>query len=263
MNAYATNMADSSNLYFITDAHLGVGNDTKEREKELCRLLDSIAPDAAKVFFLGDMFDFWFTYRYVVPKGYIRLLGCMAQMADAGIELHYFVGNHDMWMFDYLQDEMDIVMHEDPEVIEYDGKRFLIGHGDGLGHIDRTYDILRWIFRNRCNQRLFSILPEWMTFGIASGWSQKNRSTRMRKRPEILGYQGDDNEGIVLYCKERMLQESFDYCVFGHRHTPLVKEISSSEGRVSTYVNVGDWLMYRNYAVYADGRLELREFCGL
>ena len=172
-------------LYFITDAHLGAGLDSRERERELCRLLDEIAPKVDKVVFLGDMFDFWFTYRHVVPKGYTRLLGRMAQMADAGIELHFFVGNHDMWMFNYLKEEMGIIMHDDPEVMEYDGKRFLVGHGDGLGHLDKTYDILRWIFRNKFNQWLFSLLPAGMTFGIAHGWSRKHRSGRLRKQPDI------------------------------------------------------------------------------
>lgn len=246
-------------LYFITDAHLGAGADTREREKALCRLLDEIAPKAAKVIFLGDMFDFWFTYRYVVPRGYTRLLGRLAQMADAGIEMHFFIGNHDMWLFDYLHEEMGIIMHDDPEVMEYDGKRFLVGHGDGLGHLDRHYDILRWIFRNRCNQWLFSLLPEWMTFGIAQQWSRKHRAGKLEKTPEILDYQGDDQEGIVLYCRERMKQEHIDYCVFGHRHTPLLKEITAPGDLTATYCNVGDWLLHRNYALYADGHLTLHE----
>lgn len=246
-------------LYFITDAHLGAGADTREREKALCRLLDEIAPKAAKVIFLGDMFDFWFTYRYVVPRGYTRLLGRLAQMADAGIEMHFFIGNHDMWLFDYLHEEMGIIMHDDPEVMEYDGKRFLVGHGDGLGHLDRHYDILRWIFRNRCNQWLFSLLPEWMTFGIAQQWSRKHRAGKLEKTPEILDYQGDDQEGIVLYCRERMQQEHIDYCVFGHRHTPLLKEITAPGDLTATYCNVGDWLLHRNYALYADGHLTLHE----
>lgn len=246
-------------LYFITDAHLGAGADTREREKALCHLLDEIAPKAAKVIFLGDMFDFWFTYRYVVPRGYTRLLGRLAQIADAGIEMHFFIGNHDMWLFDYLHEEMGIIMHDDPEVMEYDGKRFLVGHGDGLGHLDRHYDILRWIFRNRCNQWLFSLLPEWMTFGIAQQWSRKHRAGKLEKTPEILDYQGDDQEGIVLYCRERMQQEHIDYCVFGHRHTPLLKEITAPGDLTATYCNVGDWLLHRNYALYADGHLTLHE----
>lgn len=249
----------NNKLYFITDAHLGAGADTLQREKELCQLLERMKEDAAMVIFLGDMFDFWFTYRHVVPKGFTRLFGQMAQLADAGVELHYFIGNHDMWMFHYLEEEMTITMHDDPAVLEYDGKRFLIGHGDGLGHLDHTYDCLRWIFRNRVNQKLFSSLPEWMTFGIASGWSQKKRSTRLRKKPEILEYQGDDREGIVLYCRERMMKEYFDYCVFGHRHTPLVKEIAADNGTATTYVNVGDWLIHRNYAVYSEGQITLHD----
>jgi len=247
----------NNKLYFITDAHLGAGNDTLQREKELCSLLDRMKEDAAMVIILGDMFDFWFTYRHVVPRGYIRFLGQLAQLADDGITIHYFIGNHDMWLFHYLEDEMPITMHSDPDTLEFDGRRFLIGHGDGLGHLDRTYDCLRWIFRNRTNQRLFSILPEWMTFGIASGWSQKKRSTRLKKRPEILEYQGDDREGIVRYCRQRMRDEHFDYCVFGHRHTPLVKEITAENQTTATYVNVGDWLLHRNYAVYHNGKLTL------
>lgn len=249
----------NKSTYFITDAHLGAGADTLQREKELCLLLDRMSQDAARIIFLGDMFDFWFTYRHVVPKGYTRLLGRMAQLADSHIELHYFVGNHDMWMFDYLKDEMNIIMHNDPELMLIDGKHFLIGHGDGLGHLDKTYDCLRWIFRNRINQKLFSLLPEWMTFGIASGWSQKKRSTRLQRKPQVLEYQGDDLEGIVLYCKQQLLLQPIDFCVFGHRHTPLQKQITAANGATATYVNVGDWLLHRNYAVFADGQLTLHD----
>ncbi len=243
-------------LYFITDAHLGADDDSLQREKELCLLLDRMQTDAAMVVFLGDMFDFWFTYKYVVPKGYTRLLGRMAQLSDTGVELHFFVGNHDMWMFDYLKQEMAITMHNEPDTLEFDGKRFLIGHGDGLGHLDKRYDCLRRIFRSPINQRLFSILPEWMTFGLATGWSRNSRKGHIKKNPHIFEYQGDDREGIVIYCRQRLLNEPFDYCVFGHRHTPLVREIVADNGNRSTYVNVGDWLLHRNYAVYSNGTME-------
>ena len=156
-----------------------------------------------------------------------------------------------------LKDEMEITMHNDPTVLEFDGKRFLVGHGDGLGHQDKRYDCLRRIFRSRLNQRLFSILPEWMTFGLATGWSSSSRKSHIKKNPDIFKYQGDDREGIVIYCRERMAKEHFDYCVFGHRHTPLVREITADNGTKSTYVNVGDWLMNRNYAVYSDGTMTL------
>ena len=141
-------------LYFISDAHLGAGDDSLRRETELCTFLDHIKEDAAMVVFLGDMFDFWFTYRHVVPKGHVRLLGRMAALADAGVKLHFFIGNHDMWLFDYLKEEMNAIMHDEPDTLEFDGRRFLVGHGDGLGHLDRRYDLIRRIFRCRLNQRL-------------------------------------------------------------------------------------------------------------
>ena len=246
-------------LYFVTDAHLGAGDDSLQREQELCQLLDRIKEDAAMVVFLGDMFDFWFTYRYVVPKGHVRLLGQMAELADAGVELHFFIGNHDMWLFDYLKDEMNITMHDNPDLLEFDGRRFLVGHGDGLGHLDRRYDLIRRIFRCRLNQRLFSLLPSGLTFGIAHAWSSSSRKGHIKKNPKIFEYQGDDREGIVLYCRERLAQEPFDYCVFGHRHTPLVRDIAAPGGHSSTYVNVGDWLLHRNYAVYSDGTITLHD----
>ena len=244
-------------LYFITDAHLGAGNDSLQREKELCQLLDRMKEDAAMVVLLGDMFDFWFTYRHVVPKGHIRFLGRLAQLADAGVELHFFIGNHDMWLFNYLKEEMAITMHDEPDTLEFDGKRFLVGHGDGLGHLDKHYDFLRRIFRSRLNQRLFSLLPQWMTFGVATGWSSKSRKGHIKKNPDIFKYQGDDREGIVIYCRQRLQKEHFDYCVFGHRHTPLTRQIHSDNGNSSLYVNVGDWILNRNYAVYTDGQLTL------
>ncbi|KWW31592.1 MAG: UDP-2,3-diacylglucosamine hydrolase [bacterium P3] len=242
-------------LYFVTDAHLGAGRDSRERERELCALLDAMKQDAAMVVLLGDMFDFWFSYRHVVPRGYIRLLGKLAELADAGVELHYFVGNHDMWMFDYLEREMCITMHEEPAVLEFGGRRFLMGHGDGLGHLDRRYDLLRLMFRNKMNQWLFSCLPEWMTFGIALRWID---SSKQKHRREDLCYKGEEGEGIVRYCKERMAQEDIDFCVFGHRHTPLQVTLSTRcHGHEVQYVNVGDWFTHRSYACFDGSRLEL------
>lgn len=247
-------------LYFVTDAHLGAGSDSPQRERELCALLDQAKQDADKVFFLGDIFDFWFTYKYVVPRGHVRLLGKMAELADCGVELHFFAGNHDMWLFDYLEHEVGCVMHDEPFVLAYDGRRFLLGHGDGLGHLDRKYDLLRHVFRSRLNQRLFALVNPGLTFGIARGWSGLSRKSHLKKNPDIFKYQGDDREGIVVYIKQRMAEETFDFCLFGHRHTPLVRPIVVSDQRSTTYVNVGNWLMHRNYAVYSEGKLELREF---
>lgn len=245
-------------LYFITDAHLGAGADSRTREQELCTLLDRIKSDAGMVVFLGDMFDFWFSYRHVVPKGHVRFLGKLAEFSDAGIELHYFIGNHDMWIFHYLEEEMNVIMHDDPCILTFGDKRFLCGHGDGLGHLDRRYDFLRHVFRSRVNQSIFSILPEWMTFGVATGWSRQSRKGHIKKDPRIFEYQGDDREGIVIYCRQHLAVEAFDYCVFGHRHTPLTRTITSLDGSKSVlYVNVGDWLMHRNYAVFDGQSLQL------
>lgn len=231
-------------VYFISDAHLGSGADSRERERQLCRFLDSISDKCCMLFLLGDMFDFWFTYRHLVPRGSVRLLGKLAELADSGVELHFFIGNHDMWMFDYLEKELGAVMHDDPETFVIDGRRFLIGHGDGLGHLDKGFDFMRRIFRSRFNQRLFAALPSAWTFPIANRWSDSNK--RLHARQDTLRYLGDDREGIVLYCRERLQHEHFDYCVFGHRHTPLVMPLGPS-----LYVNTGDWLLNRNYAVYS------------
>ena len=248
------------NTYFISDAHLGSGADSLQREQQLCRFLDNIKDDCKTLFLLGDMFDFWFTYRFTVPRGHVRLLGKLAELADSGVELHFFLGNHDMWMFDYLEKEMGAIMHDEPEVFMIDGKRFLIGHGDGLGHLDKKFDLLRKVFRSRFNQRLFALLPASWTFPIAFRWSDSNKL--MHAKQDCLHYLGDDREGIVLYCKERLKSEHFDYCVFGHRHTPLTRELQTPDSEPRTlYVNTGDWLFNRNYAVYTPGgTLELCNF---
>ncbi|MBQ0016704.1 MAG: UDP-2,3-diacylglucosamine diphosphatase [Bacteroidales bacterium] len=233
-------------MYFISDAHLGVGNDSLKRERELCNLLDQIKDDAHIVVFLGDMFDFWFSYKYVVPRGCIRLLGKMSELADHGVELHYFIGNHDMWIFDYLASEMPIKMYEEPCIIRYDNKQFLCGHGDGLGHLDKKYDFLRRVFRSRFNQKAFAMLPPRLTFSIAQRWSRSSRQSHSNQENH---YMGDSREGIVIYCKEQLKIQPVDYFLFGHRHTPLDVKIEAGN-RVARYVNTGDWLNHRTYAHY-------------
>ena len=244
-------------LYFVSDAHLGSGADSREREQSLCRLLDTMKADAKRLVLLGDMFDFWFTYKHVVPRGHVRLLGKLAELADAGVEIHYYIGNHDMWLFDYLENEVGAVMHSDPDIMEFDGKRFLVGHGDGLGGFDPNYDRLRRVFRNRVCQRLFSFVAPRVTFPIASRWSDSNKLRHQREG--LQHYLGEDREGIVIYIKERLKSESADFCVFGHRHTPLDMMVNIENGTAVQYVNAGDWLDHRSYAVYSDGKLELKK----
>ncbi|MCR4660029.1 MAG: UDP-2,3-diacylglucosamine diphosphatase [Bacteroidales bacterium] len=230
-------------LYFITDAHLGSGTDSMERERELCHLLDTIEPRCHTLVLLGDMFDFWFTYRFVVPRGHVRLLGKLAELVDKGVQLHFFTGNHDMWLFDYLEREVGAIMHDEPVVMEFGGKRLLVGHGDGLGNTDPAFNCLRGVFHNKLCQRLFAILPSSLTFGIAHRWSDSNKLKHAKQ--DTLHFMGEEHEEIVMYCRKRMAKEHFDYCVFGHRHTPLKHRL----GPDTVYVNVGDWLINRNYAV--------------
>ena len=153
-----------------------------------------------------------------------------------------------------IKKEIGVIMHDEPDTLEFDGKRFLVGHGDGLGHLDRRYDFIRRVFRCRFNQWLFTLVPSRLTFGIAFGWSSHSRKGHIKKNPDVYKYLGDNREGIVIYCRQRLEREHFDYCVFGHRHTPLVKD-DCLPG--SIYVNVGDWLMHRNYAVYHNGSMQL------
>ena len=241
-------------VVFLTDAHLGAEADSKQRELEICQFLDTLKGNTDVLVLLGDMFDFWFSYKEVVPRGHVRILGKLAELTDSGIALHYFIGNHDMWIFDYLEKEIGAIMHDEPTVMTFGTHTFLIGHGDGLGHLDRKYDLLRHIFRSRTNQKLFQLLPSRLTFGIAHRWSHHSRNSHDEGN---LRYLGDQQEGIVIWCKEQLKKQHIDYCVFGHRHTPVSKKIITDTGVESHYINVGDWLIHKNYAVYENGTMNL------
>ena len=245
--------------YFITDAHLGSGDDSRQREIDMVRWLEAIAPTARQVIMLGDIFDFWFTYKYAVPRGHVRLLGKMAQMADNGVEFHFFIGNHDMWMFDYLEKEIGVVMHNNPEEMIIDGKLFLIGHGDGLGGRNECkYNILKKVFRSPLNQWLFSKVHPNISFPFALRWS---RSSRRKHSTKPLGYLGDDREFIVCYCRQQQdkritnREKQYDFFVFGHRHTPVVRPLGNA-----TYINAGNWIENRDYAVFDGEKCELKSF---
>ena len=244
--------------YFITDAHLGSGADTRQREIDMVRWLEAIEPDAERVIMLGDIFDFWFTYRHAVPRGYVRLLGKMAQMADHGVEFHFFIGNHDMWLFDYLEKEIGVTMHNEPEAMTIDGVRFLLGHGDGMGNQDRSYNFLKWVFRNRFDQWLFAGIHPNIGFPVAYKWSN---SSRRKHSLADNGYLGDDREAIYQYCAKRQIEtiaqgeEPFKYFLFGHRHTPVCRPIGNA-----MYINVGNWIENRDYAVFDGKTTELKTF---
>lgn len=240
-------------IYFLSDFHLGAPNHTVSlaREKRIIRFLDEAKKDASEIFIVGDLFDFWYEYRTVVPKGYVRILGKLAEITDAGTPVHFFVGNHDMWMKGYFEKELNIPVYHEPKQFERDGKKFLIGHGDGLGPGDKGYKFIKKIFRNRFCQWLFGILPPAVGVGLANYLSRRSRAAAGQF---VERFWGEENEWLVIYCKEVLQKEYFDFFIFGHRHLPI--DISLANG--SRYINLGDWMTYCTYAVFDQDGLSLK-----
>jgi UDP-2,3-diacylglucosamine hydrolase len=245
-------------IYFASDFHLGVPSyeQSFEREQRIVKWLDSIKADAAEVFLVGDLFDFWFEYKYTAPKGFIRFLGKIAELTDAGIPVHVFTGNHDMWMYGYLPKEIGIRLHREPVRRTFNGKEFLIGHGDGLGPGDHKYKFIKKFFASKVCQWLFARLHPNLAFGIANYFSKSSRAST-GKKDEM--FRGKENEWLYIYCNECLKKEHIDYFVFGHRHLPLQLPLSSDKGE-SMYINLGEWLHYNTYAVFDGTRLELKEY---
>ncbi len=249
------NSLESKKIYFAADFHLGVPNHGSSllRERQIIEWLDSIRHDAHSIYLLGDIFDFWFEYKYTVPKGFVRLLGKLAELRDAGIPVTFFTGNHDMWMFDYFPTELDIPVIRDPAVLEVGAHKLMIGHGDGLGPGDNTYKILKSLFNSKVCQWLFARLHPNLGMYIANMWSRKSRITN-NKRDEK--FEGREGEFLWVYCSELEKTAHHDYYVFGHRHLPLELEVATN----STYINVGEWVHFKTYAVYDGTKVELKEF---
>lgn len=244
-------------IYFLSDFHLGVPTVEKslEREKLIVQFLDKAREDAHTIFLVGDMFDFWFEYRNVVPRGYVRLLGKLAELSDAGIQLHFFVGNHDMWMKDYFQKELGMPVYFKPQAFTYNNCSFYIGHGDGLGPGDHGYKALKKVFRSPVCQWLFGILPPAIGIGTANYFSQKSRNAQAHVEETFLG---EEKEWLLIYSKEMLQKEKFNFFVFGHRHLPIDYRLSSE----SRYINLGEWMNFQSYAVFDGRELELKSFTG-
>jgi UDP-2,3-diacylglucosamine hydrolase len=242
-------------IYFLSDFHLGAPDaaSSLQREKQVVRFLDEIKNDAAEIFLVGDMFDFWYEYRKVVPKGFTRLLGKLAELSDAGIRMHFFVGNHDMWMKDYFLKELNIPIYFEPKEFERNGKKFLIGHGDGLGPGDKGYKFLKKIFRNPFCQWLFGILPPYFGMGLADYFSRRSRAQTGVSEETFLG---EDKEWLLIYSKEVLKKKNFDFFVFGHRHLAIDHRLSGN----SRYINLGDWIHYYTYGVFDGNNLQLKSF---
>lgn len=246
------------NVYFISDAHLGsrATPHGRTQERRLVRFLDSIKHKASAVYMLGDMFDFWYEYKLVIPKGYTRFLGKISELTDMGVEVHFFTGNHDIWCGDYLEKECGVVLHRQPQTVEIGDKLFLLGHGDGLGDPDRKFRFLRTLFRNKVCQRMFSCLhPRWaVEFGLS--WAHHSRLGHMESGAEP-GYLGEDKEYLVLYAKDYLkTHPAINYFIFGHRHIELDLMLS----RDNRIVILGDWITLFTYAVFDGERLYLESY---
>ena len=239
----------SKKIYFLSDFHLGAPDaiTSLEREKRICRFLDIAKQDASTIFIVGDLFDFWFEYSTVVPKGYVRILGKLAALTDSGIAVHFFVGNHDMWMRNYFQTELNIPVYFEPKSFVFSGKKFLVGHGDGLGPGDEGYKMMKKVFRNPACQWLFGILPPYLGIGMANYFSRKSRAKTGMVNEVFLG---EENEWLIIYSRQILTQEHFDYFIFGHRHLPIDFELNNA----SRYINLGEWIKYDSYAVF-DGEV--------
>lgn len=246
-------MRPGKKIYFASDFHLGVPTYEKslEREHKIVKWLDSIKSDAEELYLLGDVFDFWFEYRTVVPRGYVRLLGKLAELSDSGIKIHYFTGNHDMWTFDYLEKELNVTIYRAPIEINYNGKAFFIGHGDGLGPGDHGYKFIKKVFASKVCQWLFARLHPNFGIGIANYFSKKSRIATGTSDEKFLG---EDKEWLVIYSKEILAKKHFDYLIFGHRHLPLDIKIDKSR-----YINLGDWIQYFTYGVFDGVEFELKK----
>ena len=239
---------ENKKIYFVSDCHLGIPDKTKslEREKKLVMWLDTIKSDASELFILGDLFDFWFEYKTVIPRGYVRLLGKLAELTDSGIKIHMFTGNHDMWMFNYFPEELGIEIIRQPVETERNGLKLMIGHGDGLGPDDYGYKFIKKVFANKLCQWLFARLHPNFAIGMGLFFSRRSRLARGDSDYE---YKGDDKERLLVYTKEILKQKHFDLFIFGHRHYPLDMII----GENSHYINLGDWIYNFTYGVL-DGK---------
>lgn len=240
-------------IYFASDVHLGLYPREKSeiREKHFVQWLSGIKSDAGAIYLVGDIFDFWYEYRKVVPRGFVRFLGKIAELTDSGIPVHFFIGNHDIWVNDYLVKEAGVILHKDPLFTTIHGKNFMIAHGDGLGPGDYTYKILRKIFTSPVLQFLFSKIHPNIAFDFGHWWSKQSRYSKGLFE-EFLG---TDKEYLILYAREILKRQPIDYFVFGHRHIPMEIKMGAS-----TLINLGEWISAYTYAAYDGNSMALASY---
>ena len=246
--------SENKKIYFASDQHLGAPTPKASlpREKKFVAWLDTIKEDAGTIFLLGDLFDFWFEYKTVVPKGFVRVLGKLAELKDAGIDIYFFVGNHDLWMRDYFQKELNIPVFHKPQEFDINGKIFLIGHGDGLGPNDHGYKRMKKVFTFPFFKWLFRWLHPDIGVRLGHYFSVKNK---LISGDEDARFLGEENEWLAQYCRRKLTEKHYDFFVFGHRHLPLEIELNNN----STYINLGDWIQHFTYGEFMK-TFKLKEF---
>ncbi len=242
------NIPEGKKIYFSSDNHLGAPTqeESKPREAKFVKWLDEIKKDAAAIFLLGDLFDFWFEYKHVVPKGFVRTLGKLAEIRDSGIPIYFFVGNHDLWMHDYFEKELNIPVFHQPKEFEFNSKKFLIGHGDGLGPGDMGYKRMKKVFTNPLSKWLYRWLHPDLGVPLAQHLSVKNK---MISGVEDQKFLGEEKEWLIQYSRKKLETKQYDYFVFGHRHLPLEINLNAT----SKYINLGDWISHYSFGVF-DGK---------
>lgn len=247
-------LQEGKKVYFASDNHLGAPSfkESLPREKKFVAWLDSIKKDAGAVFLMGDLFDFWFEYKTVVPKGFTRTLGKLAELTDAGIPITYFVGNHDLWMNGYFEEELNIPVYHEPQQYDINGITFFIGHGDGLGPGDMGFKRMKKVFTNRFCQWLFRWLHPDLGVRLAQHLSVNNKIISGDADAKFLG---EDKEWLVQYCKRKLETQHYDHFIFGHRHLPMEIDLNGK----STYINLGDWISFFTYAVFDGEKLNLEK----
>lgn len=255
MQSLDINISPGKKIYFASDFHFGAPTHpiSLEREKKVVAWLDAVKGDAECVFLLGDLFDFWFEYSKAVPKGFIRFLGKLAELNDSGIATYIIPGNHDLWMFDYLPEEIGVQIFRDPIVLKANGLTLLIGHGDGLGPGDKIYKFLKKIFTSRLSQWLFARIHPNLGITLAQRWSRKSRISNMKLEEK---FQGEEREFLLAWCREVEKSSHHDFYIFGHRHLPLDLKVGDS----SRYINLGEWVHFSPYAEFDGKKLELKSF---
>jgi len=247
-------LKENKKIYFASDVHLGLPTPEESlwREKKFVKWLDKIKDDAEEIYLLGDIFDFWHEYKYVVPRGYTRFLGKLAEITDSGIPVHYFTGNHDIWVYDYLPTETGVILHRKPVTKEINGRKFFLAHGDGLGPWDKGFKFMKAGFTNPVLQWFFARLHPNFAVSFANFLSRKKRYAEEEKE---LVFKGEDKEWLIMYSKMLLEKEHFDFMIYGHRHIPLELMIGKSK-----YINLGDWIYNFTYAEFDGENVNLLKF---